>query len=142
MPSNRFLALYYLVSEPRSVRLTYAAIYLCMIGAGVTLIFDTPTTFTATVDNIVTLVCGGFATLGGLLGTAFSLTRFSAWERVGTVLCGTALSTYLLTSLWAQFFTDAGGNRMPTAFLIAALLLAFVMRWWALRKVDETIPAD
>lgn len=141
MRKNRFTALYYLISEPRSIRLTYAAIYLCMIGAGVTLIMDTPNTFTATVGEIVILACGGFAILGGLIGAVFSVTRFSAWERIGTVLSGTALATYLFTSLWAQFFTDATGNRMPTAFLIAALLLAFIMRWWALRKAD-TVLAD
>lgn len=134
-----FKALYYLVSEPRSVRLTYAAIYLCLMGAGAALLLDAPTTFTASVDSIVAVGCGSFAFVGGLFGAVFSVTRFSAWERVGTVLVTTALSAYLLTSLWAQFFTAESGNRIPTAYLIGALLLVFIMRWRALRKAEKLL---
>ena len=141
MRRNRLRDLYLLISEPRSIRVSYAVIYLCLAGSGLSVALDTPDTFTASVEGIIGLVSGLFTALGGLFGAVFVVTRFWAWERVGTVLVLTGLLAYLLAALYTQFLLDESGNRIPTAFLLTAVIASLVLRWVMIRKTDNP-PTD
>ena len=136
---NRIKELYNKISEPRVVRISYAIIYLCLLVAGLGVVFDSSPTLSFALDDIAVLACGSFVGLGGLVGLIFVFTPWWRWERLGALLCGTGILAYILTLVWVQF-APGSGNLIPSIFLFTALLTSIVLRWVALPRDIAVFP--
>lgn len=119
--------LFYLIAEPRVVRIFQLLIYLGYVWAG-SLIWLAPSESLRTILGMVLLtVFGAFMVLGGLLG-AFAVLPGIWWlERAGIVGIVTALLIYLVVILTL----GVSGVGVVVALI---LTLCMVKRWIEIRK--------
>ncbi len=120
------------ITEPRHLKVTYAAFYVVAIAFGCLALFAPPQSISGELGPSLTIVWGILAIIGG---TGGMLTVFPGWwfaERLSIVLIWLALGIYLLIVAILQATADSG-SRWPQMMLFLFAGGLFYVRWHLIR---------
>lgn len=119
--------LFYLIAEPRVVRLFQMLIYLGFIWAGLIIWLTPSESLQRILGGMLVGVFGGFMVIGGALGAVAVLPGIWWLERAGIVGIVTGLLIYMV------FILTLGITGL--GFVVALILvLCVVKRWTEIRK--------
>lgn len=119
--------LYLKIAEPRVVRLLHFGIYICLLVAGIGVIFHPPRSFEGSLGILLVLMFGGMLFLGALIAAVSVLPGVWWLERVGLILLATGLLIYTVTMISL--------NASPVTLSIPiGFILTLVLRWLEIRR--------
>lgn len=114
------------IAEPRVIRVMHFAIYLCMMVAGVGIVFNPPEHLQSIIGLSLLYVFAGFVTIGALFGSFAVLPGIWWLERVGIIMLTTSMAMYVV------IIVALGSS--PVAISVAlALTFTFGQRWVEIR---------
>ncbi|GGH34269.1 hypothetical protein [Microbacterium album] len=120
------------ITEPRHLKVAYAAIYAVVLGTGMATLLHPPRTIEGELGQLLTVIWSAFLLLGGFGGL---LTVFPGWwwaERLSIVLTLTGLGIYALVVVSLHF--TSSGSRLTQLGTILLAASPFIIRWVLIRK--------
>lgn len=120
---------FYLIQEPRIVRLGMLAFYLWMIYSGYVALTQSPDTFYTAAGPLVVVFLAFFLAAGGIFGAIAILPGLWYIERVGllSIAFGLFCRAILIQAL--------AGSALAAVLLASTVILLFV-RWVSIRGAD------
>lgn len=110
------------IAEPRFIRVTQFAIYICILYSAINVLNQPPGTFERIIYPWQVYMFGGFLGVGALLGAAAVLPGIWWLERTGIIALSIGLCMYFVIS-------SALGASPVGIGLVLAFLITFVQRW-------------
>lgn len=119
------------IAEPRVQRVTFFAVYLLHVVAGIALAAVQPAAANYEFGAVVTFVWAGFFVLGGLLGAISVLPGWNFVERVGVLSLMFAIalcSLFIAANPWSPT-----GLEIVIWSLVTSWIVVFLYRLWEIR---------
>lgn len=124
------MRLFYLIAEPRVIRVIQLFIYLCMLGIGLVVLFGSSPPIQSVLGPILLLLFGGFLVLGGALGAVAVLPGIWWMERAGVIGVTTGLAIYAVVVITL-------GTTSVGALVVLGLIFMMIKRWMEIRPYQH-----
>ena len=114
------------IKEPRTVSIAMFLSYLVMLGAGVNVLFDPPSTLQGMIGSVSMTSLAILLVLGGGIGSIASLPGTYWLEFFAVLFAELSAAIYLFIILSLHFTTS--GNRLLQASFVLLVMLSFLAR--------------
>ena len=119
------------ITEPRHMKVTYAAIYALVLATGIATLLGPPRSIEGELGSVLTVIWSVFLIVGG---TAGALTVLPGWwwaERLSLILTMTGITIYGLVVLSLHLTQE--GSRLTQLGMILLAMSVFAVRWMLIR---------
>ena len=120
---------FYLIQEPRVVRLIMLAFYTCTAWAGYVAVAESPDLFFKAAGPLIVYSIAGFLILGGILGGIAILPGYWYIEKLGLLSIAFGL-------LCRAILIQALAGSPLAASLLASTIILVAVRWVSIRGAD------
>jgi hypothetical protein len=114
------------IAEPRVIRCMHFLVYICMMVAGVGIVFRPPEHLQSILGLTLLYVFAGFVTIGALFAAIAVLPGIWWLERVGIIMLTTSMAMYVVVIV-------ALGSSPVAVSVALALTITFAQRWTEIR---------